>query len=559
MKLKNINIVERHVERVFLGLAVLFAAAVLWLYYASSPYSTPEVGPERAASPDRVEEVLEEAAKKLSAGLNSQVASLPPMPVPTYTQDFQRRVNRSVAGVNRYDVSIGQPALDKTLIQEDPPPPLYEVPTPPAPREPRPTTNHYVLADPADEASKQSYIALIGAQQPRDFHAVSVMASFDMDAWRQRIRSVNEKARVPDDWFRATALVTDVVLERETQDPVTGAWGARIQIQPLPNATSFRSVPPVFSALEAQQVLNSIKADPASLQRPNFANVTDARPWSPPGTQNELSEDDRRKLAPILDEIDKLQKEIEKLKAVANQPAKPGARAGGTASAADNAQAQIPRLQERLNERRKEQASIINAALKGNVAGRAVAGIGVWAHDLSVRFGQTYRYRVYVAVLNPLFHKPQLHPDQRKEFFNKLSLYSEPSAWTAPITIDQETYYFLVNALAANQSATVEVWRIFNGAWHPQDFVVQAGDTIGKVVSLTAGASPFPVDYRLNALAVDVDMAAPARAGLNTTTARLLVLPGSSDKIIPRILEDDREDPIRARLRAEAAAASPVP
>lgn len=553
MKIKNINIIERHIERVFLGLAVVFAAAVLWIYFGSGPYNVAAVGPETNVAPERVEEVLEGAAKTLSAGLNSNVANLPPMPVPTYTQDFQRRVNRSVAGVNRFDVPLGQPALSTEITGTvDPPPPLYEVPTPPPPREPRPAANHFVLGEIGDAQVLQSYVALIGAQQPRDFHAVSVGASFDMEAWRQRIRSVSEKARIPDDWFRATALVTDVVLERETLDPTTGSWGSRVQIQPLPNAPSFRSVPPAFSALEAQQVLNSIKADPASLQRPAFAPISAERAWSPPGSQAELSDEVQRRLQPIIDDIEKITKEIARVRA-AVAAVKPSR--SGKSDAADNLQAQIPRLEERLRERIAERARLINAALQNNPAGRTSAGVAIWAHDLSVRPGTTYRYRVYVSVLNPLFHKPQLHPDQRKEFYNKLSLYSEPSVWTAPITIDQEMYYFLVAASNASSSATIEVWRIFNGAWRPQEFVVQAGDVIGKVVPLSVGNAPFPVDFRLNALAVDVDTAAPARAGLSSTTARLLVLPPGSDKIVARVMEDDREDVIRARLRAEAAAA----
>lgn len=545
MKIKNINIFERYIERVFLGLAVLFAGAVVWFYFASSPYSVAEVGPERNIPPSRAEEVLGDAAKKLSAGLNAPSHSLPPMPVPNYTQDFQRRVNRSVANVNRYDVPLGQFGLDKTLVQPPPPPPLYEVPTPPPPRDPRPQANHFVLDDRQSEDVRQSYIALIGPQVPRDFWGVSVMATFDMDAWRQRVRSAPEKARIQDDLIRGSALITDVVLERETLDAATGSWGARVQISPLPNSNSFRNVPPNFSVLESQQVLASIKAQQTDLQQPRFAPVAADRAWSPPGSQGELTEEDRRKLAPVLDDIRKIEEDLAKQRAAAK----------GKGKSANDAAAQIPRLEERLRDRQKEQATILANAAKNVGVNRMGTGTTIWAHDITARAGMTYRYRVYVAVQNPLFHRTQLHPDQRKEFFNKLSLYSEPSPWSASVTIDQEMYYFMVAANSGNQSATVEVWRIFNGSWRPQEFVVQAGDAIGKVVNMNAGPAPFPVDYRLNALAVDVDLTA-AKAGLNTTTARLLVLPGASDRIVARVMEDDRDDAVRARLRAEAAAAS---
>ncbi len=181
-------------------------------------------------------------------------------------------------------------------------------------------------------------------------------------------------------------------------------------------------------------------------------------------------------------------------------------------------------------------------------------GALIWAHDVTVRPGMTYRYRMAVSMLNPLFRYPHLDNEQYQMYFNSLMLPASPaSAWSPPITIDQESYFFVVKANQGRGTADVEVWRVFDGAWRFVRFPVQPGDVIGKIQKMTVGNVAYDVNFRIsNELVVDIDFNAPSTRPGNSTTTGLVVLDDATGLVQTKTVEDDNDDLTRGRLRAEA-------
>jgi hypothetical protein len=136
--------------------------------------------------------------------------------------------------------------------------------------------------------------------------------------------------------------------------------------------------------------------------------------------------------------------------------------------------------------------------------------INVWAHDLSVTPGKTYRYRMTVEVYNPLFgRKPALMREQQP-LAEQFVLTSPPSEWTQPITVEPPLRVFVTNAQPANPgalgnigvgNAQAEVYRFHNGRWWLERFRVQPGDRVGEAKAAKGGNE---VDYSTDWFVLDV-------------------------------------------------------
>ena len=181
--------------------------------------------------------------------------------------------------------------------------------------------------------------------------------------------------------------------------------------------------------------------------------------------------------------------------------------------------------------------------------------IKVWAHDLTVEPGKTYRYRVIVSVLNPLFRQSRVPESQQQEFFNQVALGPaeqelEASPWTEPVRVDPERYFFFIQGAPQNQIAQVEVWRVFNGRWRRDEFQVQPGDPIGGTMEVTVNGQERTIDMHADAVAVDL-----AAVGGNSPfggDTLLLYLDRLSGRIASRSAAQDSGSTERIRLENEA-------
>lgn len=181
--------------------------------------------------------------------------------------------------------------------------------------------------------------------------------------------------------------------------------------------------------------------------------------------------------------------------------------------------------------------------------------IQVWAHDLSIEPGKTYRYRVVVAVLNPLYRQKRVADAQREEHYDRISLGPDPqelasSPWSEPVRVDSDYYFFMVKG--TSQSARVEVWDVYDGKWVNKEFEVRPGDPIGQPVQVTVGNRQLQLDMNVGLIVVDLIQAAGGGT-FGGGDLRMLYLNPDNNRIVERSIESDRNDPDWTRLKNEQA------
>jgi hypothetical protein len=113
--------------------------------------------------------------------------------------------------------------------------------------------------------------------------------------------------------------------------------------------------------------------------------------------------------------------------------------------------------------------------------------LDLWVNDMYVEPGQTYRYRIRLSVVNPLFNKEELPEEQREDHEDRFLLYSDWSDWSREISVEPMRHFFMTSAsqTPAPGRANVQVWRFFSGSWESSEFRVQPGDPIGMTEGLS--------------------------------------------------------------------------
>ena len=177
--------------------------------------------------------------------------------------------------------------------------------------------------------------------------------------------------------------------------------------------------------------------------------------------------------------------------------------------------------------------------------------IRVWAHDLTCKPGDTYRYKLVVAMFNPLYRQTRLPRKQLKENYDRVSIGPSPSdldnaPWSPPVQLDPKYFYFATSGNKDEKRAEFEVWTIFNGIWETGSFPEVPGNEIGGVAT---AAAPGGVPMSVGKILLDVDAVNSPVGG--STQIRTLVLDEASGEIEGRLVSADRRSELRERLESE--------
>jgi hypothetical protein len=208
-----------------------------------------------------------------------------------------------------------------------------------------------------------------------------------------------------------------------------------------------------------------------------------------------------------------------------------------------------------------------------------------WAHDISVKPDRTYRYRATLRLYNPFFRKALNLVAEQQPLAEEFTLASKTSEWSEPITVEPMVNIFVTDARAGSSSApaaggrisdalglaTVEVYRFFDGRWWSAQFAVAPGDRIGGVEEVKAprplprgdedgdGVEDVPptlptaIDYGTEWFVVDIvaelEGAGASALGGRDAAARVLLqsLNGGGATVL-RLPSSDRSDPRRQEL-----------
>lgn len=214
----------------------------------------------------------------------------------------------------------------------------------------------------------------------------------------------------------------------------------------------------------------------------------------------------------------------------------------------------------------------------------------VWAHDVTVVPGATYRYRVRLAVTNPLYgNARQMHADSHALAASP-ALVSEPSEWSAPVTVDPDGRVFFTSAFAQedqagalggpdSMGASAEIWKFHYGYWRRAKVTLRPGDAIAASVTLPEGFArvweveppaegqtrevvvtekPAPAEALVDAGGFLLDVAPVALGSQGQAKSLQVVFRDARQRLVTRWPDADAVSPDRRRLEASEAAGAGV-
>jgi len=621
MKTKGITIWERHAEKIVLALAFVAAGSLTAMQFIGEPNAVPTTAGEVA--PSEIDELLQERAEQLLAKLRDDAPAGVELPYPALGFDdllAQRNLSLSpVAELPPFQIALAPSVVGVGLGKN------LELPVPSMKAPDQVAVGQYVDAlvyGVVDEFPElQEYFEPDG---PHDLIFATVRARFDLADLREQFRGKDgdpDAAIIPSSWYnnRPEHLV-DVIVEREElQD---GQWTDLRTIDPIPGQISVREevAGELYVALR-DDVLGRLSMPEYQLAvvQPAFY-PTKGEDWSiPQWSEGDAAGDGeaaikkfKQNLQLFYADRDRLVEELEAAggsldeddeeeddrrggggtgrRAPPGKRAPPGSGSGFGGQPGDETGKRGGRddTPDKDNERRQKRLKrqIRRADVKIRSTRTELRALGVdpdaveivadpfavlegdeilvWGHDLTVKPGSTYRYRLTVSVYNPFFGKKRSLVENQQSLAEVFTLNSKPSDWAPPVRIHPLRRVFITSAAASGGGqhgfgrATAEVYLFHDGTQWVERFFVQPGTAIGSVKSVQRPDDGTTVEVDFTTSLFVLDIVEEIRTGRNERGQRDIVR-GESRVVLrdlddPRIMEMrdplvEESDPERLRLR----------
>ncbi|MCC7408286.1 MAG: hypothetical protein IT442_09450 [Phycisphaeraceae bacterium] len=337
---RYLDLLTKYVDKIVLAAAVVVAGLLIWKFSLGQPYSA-QISAGRSTeevSPSEVAERVTRAARQLELRLGSDTvpAELAEFKVADDSAAFVRKLSEPIAGSGRrFEVPLSEPGLALSEFRLDNSPlSMYEVPTPPAPKELATRAAHGVLSESMDPDRLAQVVALVGDQRPRDFRYVTVAGKIDLEAWEALLKSVSSGRQIPVSWQRNALYVVDVMLERQELDPATGRWGPTMAITPMPGQVTFRGVAQ-GPGIDASTLIQQVRRSQEDVLRPEFLLLDGGPPWvSPLSPGAVFSSEDAARLSQLNKEIERLTRQAAALQRRIDQQSDGGTRTAQPTQAA---------------------------------------------------------------------------------------------------------------------------------------------------------------------------------------------------------------------------------
>ena len=622
MKTKGITIWEKHAEKIVLVLAFVGAGALTAMQFIGEPNAVSTTAGDVA--PSEIDKLLQERAEELLAKLRDDAPAGVELPYPKLGFDdllAQRNLSLSPGPVlPQFQIALAPSIVGVGLGKG------LELPVPSIKAPDQVAVGQYVdaLVDGVVEQFPQLQ-EHFEPDGPHDLIFATVRARFDLAHLRQEFRGKDgdaDAAIIPSSWYnnRPEHLVDIIVEREELQD---GHWTDLRTIDPIPGQTSVRKeiAGEMYVALRDDVLRRlSMPVYQLAVVQPAFY-PTKGEDWAIPEWRGEAVDDgeatirelkqnllriyaDRERLVEdleaaggSLDEED--QKDDRRGGGGTGKRAPPGSgkRAppgsgsgfgggpGGDTGKRGGRDDTTGKDDERLQKRLKRQIMRVDVRIRSTRTKLRALGIDpdaleiiadpfavldgdeilVWGHDITVKPGKTYRYRVSVSVYNPFFGKKRSLVQNQQDLAEQFTLNSEPSDWTPPVRIHPLRRVFITSAASGGGQhgfgrAMAEVYLFHDGIQWMQRFPVQPGAAIGgvKKVRRPDDGTTVDVDFRTSLFVLDIveeiQTSRNDRGRRATFRGESKVLLRDLDD--PRILEmrDPRieeRDPERLRLQAK--------
>ena len=561
MKLKGVNPLEQHVEKIVLAAVSVIFLGVLAMQFLVEPNKV-KVGNAAPVPPGRAFDSVEAKAREIDNIM--KLTDLGPRrpDIPTFDLVKQLTQQREAPLVPAREFALG-PKLgiegsDKTTaaIGNDRITPIS-----------LPAAAHVLAAtfrgtlDPTEPENIPELKPFVPTEQPLDTKAVSVACTLDGTAIRQALSGAPTAPGakpIPLSWWRDGMEVLSVRLERQEQQ-AGGNWSDATEVAPPPGRFSMAErLKGVRSSQDLADAVAEARGAAEDIQRPAFyRTIAPAQAWAPPaeggaaaeapGTKNPEVDRAVAKANASKKSVEAIQKRIdETTQAPVRQPAPRGGEGGGggggggkgaggggggqapgqTSGPSMTQQEKDSRLKTLNSQLKTAQAQLakdIDAlkALNRDESGKPLAAAGagetgktaaakplldndqvkLWSHDMTVQPGKTYRYRVKVGVNNPAFARTSALVPEQQELAAAAVIYSQPTDWSEPVQVLPDQFFFLTGATEADSlgppRATAEGFKFFYGYYRKTSVSLEPGDTVSANIKLP-DANKLPI-YDLKA------------------------------------------------------------
>jgi hypothetical protein len=538
MKLKGINPFEQHVEQI-----VLVAVSGIFLVVVAAQFlvepNRVKVGGGQPVPPGKAFADSEVRANQLKGKLTaSGTPEDVTIPEVRLADDFKGRLTQPVVSQSRLEASLGRSMQLREVegAHTFGPDQAVAVAAVPAPAQPVARAFRNTI-DPTEPLNNPGLAALLPKQQPMDKAAVSVESTFDGRALRQAFAAAGPEAKaMPIQWWDNRTAVLGVRLERE--ELVDGeTWSNSAEIPPPPGRLDgLERTKPLTTTAEMEDLVAELRSAEDDVLRAPYYRTIAGPAWAAPSEQPAAAATTPREITQLVAEVKRYRNQLEalnrQLQDVNQAPSRtaPGGGGGGGKGGAgrgggsgggqvsDPKESERRRLQGQIdNIQKRLDADIAKLKDKGfDENGQSLKNdqpppvdpaqqpggprslldqpsLRIWAHDLTAEPGKTYRYRVKLAVNNPVFGRAAALPEKQKDLAKQPALWSQPSEWTAPVTVPADHYYFITSASEANPvttssaRATAEMYQFFYGYYRKGVVSMEPGDPMIARVSLPAG------------------------------------------------------------------------
>jgi hypothetical protein len=550
-RLKGINPVEQHVEKIVVGVFALALLGVLaWQFLQPAPTVT--VGKKTVPALDAYDEIGAVARTTDAAIKRAEPEGAPKDAGDALKQlaSFEERYKGPVVPSRTLAAALDRPAPtpggDHGGGKLNVPVAEAQLPAPARPM----VASFMATVSPAEVQQHPEVAKVLPPKAPLDKAAVTVECTFDGTALRSALSVKPEPPAqpIPTNWWEGSTQILAAVLERQTMQP-DGSWSKEERVAAMPGRVSFvDQLDKLNSAVELKDRAKWATDHAAEIRRPAYYAVALGDEWMAPSEResHEIAmagnEQQIRLLNGQRDSLRRSIKSIEdQLARVGQGPAAPppppagggggGGRAGGGGGGGvappvappggDNRnnpeEARKRQLTKALDDNKAKLAKVedqlralgVNIPTDPNAQGAAGAGaagapgaktaaegpllndsnVRVWAHDVFVERGKTYRYRVRLALTNPYFgHGAAMVPEQAERLAKAGVTYTPASEWSDPVSVDPETYLFFTRAnednaqTGSSASAQAELFKFVWGRWRKATAQVEPGDRVAAEI-----------------------------------------------------------------------------
>lgn len=541
MAVQRIHPLEKHAEKILLGVTLVVLLGVL-AWQIRFVRNTVTVGKEEVGV-GRAYEVVAGRAEVLRAQVVDESPELPeakPVDVrAAFVNGLEGSVSPSAAlawGLRGLpELGIGGVAGGAIKSGQ-----FVPVPSVPGPGGVR--AAGYLMTISAGEVEANPGLErLLPGEGPHETALVSVEARVDAGALRSALTATPEGSEadwqpLPQPWWERSEVVR-VSAERQVR-LADGSWGEATAVEGLPGRATGLAELAAAAELDINELRQQAasKRDevlrPAMYQRAELRGRQVGLPWVPPsdaGAGLELAAElrqlqrERRDLGMRIAGLERaLQPPPEQQPPRDPPPGRGrgggrgdrGGRGGGDGGEGgqdpnrpDERALQMERIRKELTTNREQLGRVedrireIEAQLGGAAPMEAVAAAGaggqfspllegettMWVHDLNVERGREYRYRVRYALTSPVYGRSGLLREEDRGAATAAELWTGWSAWSEPVMVEPEVYYFLTQASTGGPQgavAGVEVYAFRWGHWRRGSAELQPGDRVHGVIEL---------------------------------------------------------------------------